>query len=139
MKSSEFGRGYATCLVQFWNHRSRLHEYFGRFDAVTSAELWANGASDHLYELKRPRKGVTKAEWDEAEALQSRALNIGHGFQGSSRSSLEECAGLIATAERLLVGIATLDEALAWDTAMGLRPAAGDWKCPENISRKALA
>lgn len=142
--SSEFGRGYATCLIQFGFHRPRLaddvalyarmrskHPDDGLFTPEAAAEIWANGASDHLYDLIRPRKGVTRADWLAAKRLQDRALDVGHGFRPSSASTPEECAALLDEADRLLglCGVNTLDEALAWDVDHGLRPEAGQWSC----------
>lgn len=149
--SSEFGRGYATCLIQFVNHRARLRENVALYaqmhekhpDLFTprdAAEIWANGASDHLYELVRPKRGLTVAEWRAANALGHRAVDIGHGFRPSSASDPDECYGLLDEADRLLalIEVTSLDEALTWDKAHGLRPEKGEWSCPENIDRRRM-
>ena len=142
MSGSEFGRGYATCLRQFANHRARLDYYaamgakYGLNDMV---ESWANGASDHLYDLVRPRRGVSRADWLRAKALQARALDIGHGFRASSKSTVEECTALLDEAEALLASsghpVATLVDAMALDGMFGLKPQAGSWSCAEDIRK----
>lgn len=145
---SEFGRGYATCLIQFTFHRARLAEQVegdarmrGKYPdwggSEHTAEMWASGSSDHLAELIRPRKGITGSDWQGAKALTDRALDIGHGFQPSSKSDPAECYRLLDEAARLLAltGATTLDEAMAWDKAHGLTPEKGDWSCSEDLSR----
>lgn len=148
---SEFGRGYATCLIQFVNHRARLAEdvaayadlnrkYPGDFGPGRVAELWANGASDHLYELVRPRGGITKVDWQAARVMADRALDIGHGFLATRKGTPAECRELLDEAARLLpAGVASLTDALAWDEAHGLKPERGEWSCAENLQRRALA
>lgn len=153
--SSEFGRGYATCLRQFSFHAARLEEqlviYRGMndrhpdlFDEAHAVEMWANGASDHLYELVRPRRGLPVAEWRRAKALQDRALDIGHGFPPSSKSDPDEARTLLAEALALLLAlserghaVATLPAAMETDRALGLRPDAGSWSCSEDLRRSA--
>jgi hypothetical protein len=151
---SDFGLGYATCLRQFANHRARLLGYIADwaryresspefFSEEGAIEMWANGASDHLYELRRPRRGVPNVEWSAAQTLYRRAIDIGHGFRPSSRSDQAEAVGLLDEAERLLTALAerglptgTLDEAMATDRALGLAPERGTWSCLENLSRR---
>lgn len=140
---SEFGRGYATALIQFANHRTMLAHWadiYGKmheespllFTAAHTAEMWANGSSDHLYQLVRPRKGLSHASWRQAQGLAARALRIGHGFMAPPDSTPEECEQLLDTADHLLaeIGVTNFAEAIAWDTAHGLRPDPGDWSCP---------
>jgi hypothetical protein len=145
---SEFGAGYATCLRQFVNHRARLARSVAfqaqmrqrnpDLFAESGVETWANGASDHLYDLHRPRRGVPRSEWDRALKLQDRALDIGHGFQPSSKSDPAEARALLDEADALLGLLtlrghrtATLAEAMATDKALGLAPKAGDYSCAE--------
>lgn len=154
-RESEFGSGYATCLRQFTFHRARLAErvamyrematkHADLFDAESAAEIWANGASDHLYELRTPRRGVPTVEVREARAVQDRALDIGHGFRPSSKATPEECRSLLDRAEALLDllatrghVVATLDECMATDRELGLSPLAGSWSCSEDLRRTA--
>lgn len=148
---SEFGRGYATCLMQFANHRTRLRENVALYSKMAAkypddrifqdggAEIWANGASDHLYELVRPpRKGLGSGDWKAARVLADRALDIGHGFRPWSKSNPDECAALLDETDRLLaaIGVSDLDAALEWDRAHGLIPDKGDWSCSVDLERK---
>jgi hypothetical protein len=155
MTASEFGRGYATCLRQFTFHRARLEEDLTRyaehrknhgdlFSEESAVEIWANGSSDHLYELVRPRRGVPKSEWERAKALGARAIHIGHGFQATSKSDPQEAVGLLDAADELLVALErrghqvdTLAEAMETDRALGLSPEAGEWSCVSDIHRKS--
>jgi hypothetical protein len=144
---SEFGKGYATCLIQFVNHRARLNESLSLYERMRrtepdlfretgAVEAWANGASDHFYEIERPT-GLQDGEWSAAAEVARRALDIGHGFRPSSKSDPAEAKSLLSEAECLLlsIGVQSLPEALAWDAAHGLTPEEGDWSCPANLSR----
>lgn len=149
---SEYGRGYATCLRQFSNHRIRLLEFVVTYEnaqkkeapgsdlfrPAMAATLWMNGASDHLYDLVRPKRGVSNATWAKAKFVQQDALSIGHGFL--RESSPEECEALLDAADQLLwlTQTETLDEALAWDTDHGLKPETGDWSCPYDLVKVFL-
>jgi hypothetical protein len=148
---SEFGRGYATCLIQFSFHRPRLdddeRDYArlakeegneGLFTPAFAAEIWANGASDHLYEMRRPRSGWTKRDWYAADKLAERAIDIGHGFHASGKSSPAECRRLLDTADQLLVniGVGTFEEAVIWDAFHGLAPKIGSWSCKEPMEHR---
>lgn len=150
---SEFGRGYATCLRQFSFHGNRLDEqvesyarmartYPDSFGQDSAAEMWANGSSDHLAELKKPRRGVPLTEWKRARALADRALHIGHGFGPTSKSTPTECRALLVEANLLLNelalrghAVATIDECLATDLTLGLRPLKGEWSCSADLRR----
>lgn len=154
---TDFGRGYATCLRQFTFHAARLNEMLelyrtmrlrnaAMFPDDRAIELWANGASDHLYKLIRPRRGVPRVEWERAKRLQERALDIGHGFRPSSRSNPSEALGLLDAAASLLIdlerrghAVATLDDCLKTDLLLGLRPDAGTWSCVADIRRERQA
>ena len=148
---SAFGAGYATCWFQFLNHRARLDSMVRRyaamgrpdlFDEASAVEMWANGASDHLYDLHHPRRGVPRAEWMAALALASRAIDIGHGFLASSKSDAAEAGGLLTQADFLLGllrerghEVSTLAEAMATDQALGLRPDRGETACEHEVPR----
>ena len=47
-------------------------------------ELWANGASDHLYEIKIPKEWEGTKLAGKIEKLQDLGLKMGHGFTGKS-------------------------------------------------------
>lgn len=145
---SEFGRGYAVCLLMFAFHEPRIDEYVDLnalmrskgearlFSEDDACESWANGSSDHLYDLVRPKRGVTRAEWERAKALQARALDVGHGFRFTPRADATavEMHRLCADA-RVLIDLAasrlgttgrTFEDAWALDEALGLRPLRGN-------------
>ncbi len=146
---SEYGRGYMTCLLQFWNHRARLLEITQvnthmreinpgdaeLFSEQHAVHLWMNGASDHLNELRRP-EGLAEDVWARAQALAEDAMDIGHG-RGllKSYTSLERAMAMLDEAHALIGDITTLKAAMAWDRAHGLRPDPGGFRCPENLSR----
>lgn len=148
---SEFGRGFATALIQFTNHRARLvedHAAYARFRSKHLApeywserqadEMWANGASDHLAELVRPLTGITDGQWQVADIVATRAFGIARPYyKPINPPAPGECADLLDAASGILmeIGVTTLDEALAWDIAHGIDADRGDWACPEDISR----
>jgi hypothetical protein len=156
-RTSDFGSGYATCLRQFTFHRARLEDdavlyaemarkYPGQFGDAGAAEIWADGASHHLYELHRPRRGVSASAWRTAAGLQARALDIGHGFRPSSKASVAECRDLLDIADALLsqldalgYEVATLGDCLNTDHALGLAALPGTWSCSEDITRRKTA
>src|SRR5690349_15058312 len=91
---TEFGRGYATCLVLFLGPTRRLSsdltiyrslrdgdgkDYFSDARAVG---MWANGAGDHLAELVMPRRGVTADEKRRAKAVSDRVWTSGRTYTG---------------------------------------------------------
>ena len=128
--SSDFGRGYTLCLLQFVFHEPRLSEDVARHrehgKEAFGVEMWANAASDHLYDLVTGAR-VPKAQRDAARALRSDALDCGHGF---SRSDWTEAnaRGWLATARELLRlagDPSTIENAEAIDRGLGLRPERG--------------
>ena len=142
MKTSEFGRGYAICLLMFTFHETTLDEITSAYlnglggDEDRACELWANGSSDHLYDLVRPRRGITNDEWARARAIADRAIDVGHGFRMRPRPYAtreemhrlcDEARSLIrAAAERAeLTKATTFTEAWALDKHLGLRPLRG--------------
>lgn len=154
---SEFGRGYATCLRQFLNHRKRLAgdvKNMERYKDIPDAgprlasegfgvEMWANGSSDHLYGLVKPKRGVPNAEWQSAKALAERMLDIGHGYRNESASDVAEVTALLDTAAARLADLAarghavdTLDEAMETDRALGLRPDRGEGSCALDLDTR---
>jgi hypothetical protein len=139
MTESDFGAGYATCLRQFVNHEQRLEGFLAMsLEPSMRLDLWANGASDHLYDLMQPR-GISDDERERADALRSRMIHIGHGFAPDSRTTESEIRMWIATAHELLAKLeaptSTLEEAMRVDRAMGLHPDAGQWACPLDLDK----
>lgn len=83
---SEFGRGVVVCLAKFSEHmsddmaRAVTEAIAGKptlpISLSSTIELWANGASDHFYELDRKMAGPRLIQ------LADLMLRIGHGFTG---------------------------------------------------------
>lgn len=149
---SDFGSGYATCIRQFLFHETRLattlasyaslHEdHPDLFSPTSAVQIWANGSSDHLYDLRIPSR-LPGPEAERAKRLQSLALNIGHGFGwASSNTTPDEARALLAEARDLLAALderghdtSTLEGALEADRRMGLRPQRGQWFCEGDIT-----
>jgi hypothetical protein len=128
---SEFGRGYATCLFQFVMHEARLVEDLRIYAKVgmnesSAVEMWANGSSDHLYDLVTgPR--ISPALRSLANELARVALECGHGFTNKTWYA-SDAEAWIALAKSLLIGVGdpqTIDEAMDADRRLGLRPELG--------------
>lgn len=132
---SDFGSGYATCLRMFADHRSMMAELralrepgYPRAEAVWPM-TWFNGASDHFYGLRMPKRGVPKRERLDAQMLASAALELGHGFRKTAQWS--DVDAYLNVADWLLLQLAqrghvaaTVAEAMAIDVLLGLKP---DW------------
>lgn len=122
---TSYGRGYATCLLMFVFHKARL-QLFGT-DESMDVVVWANGASDHFYDLVTGGR-VPAAQRTRARALVHEALLCGHGFTGQAWT-MDQARGWIAEAEDLLAlvgGPATVEEAMDIDRRLGLAPRLGD-------------
>ncbi len=158
---SEFGRGYAICLLMFTFHEPRLDEMLAHyrtlskepsrtghvvmsevFDDAHACEIWMNGASDHLYELVRPRKRIPRDQWKRAQVVAAMALDIGHGFRRKSNEN--ECRWLLLEAKELIalasaaVGVPPVNNfknVTLLDEALGLKPDRGTWGCQEPLRR----
>jgi hypothetical protein len=138
VRTTEFGRGYATCLFMFVMHEPMLEDdkmitFYRERMGYTRAKaddqhvtLWANGASDHLYDLiTGPR--VPQLQRKRAKAVASIALRCGHGFTNEVWT-LDQARFMISEARELLVLAGdpkTLDEAQEIDRRLGLRPELG--------------
>lgn len=153
---SQFGRGYATCLIQFINHAPRLAQDerlyaemaakpdvplrtdgSPMFQPEDAAEIWANGAADHLVDLLHPR-GITRDDWAKAQYIRDRAWRIGRTYYPGDNGTPDECRALLDEARKLLghCGVSTWQGAFRWDAAHGLKPSEGySATCKEPIQR----
>lgn len=154
---SEFGRGYAVCLIQFLFHEPELQrrvdayaalrakgriEFFQETDAV---EMWANGAADHLLDIVRPRRWIMRADWLTAKRLSDLIYHAGRQWRGDSEYTEAEMRDALVDAEHLLHVFAraagrpvpqTFDEAWDLDLAAGFKPERGDSAtCEQPINR----
>lgn len=155
LRTSEYGRGFSICLMQFVYHLPRINEYLDIYKSLRikglegmrfttdqgALELWFNGASDHLYELTRP-PGISDKDWDTAYRIADKALDIGHGFRGTPITVDEtiqmiEVAGGLVHKYSLKENVAILNYAdlETLDRRLGIIPIRGEWTCPENMIR----
>ena len=120
-KKSEFGKGLVVCLFKFYQHfspeylkeinicKGALSSYCGEEKALSRGiTLWANGASDHLYEIESPEG----KEWNEVrkkvKILQDSGLEMGHGIARYTRGAiytLKDVERLRELAEEILMAV----------------------------------
>ena len=140
-EKSKFGKGLVICLVKFAEHFEKKGGYVGFNQLLMGAlnedpkmcdkvydsdkekflssriEMWANGASVHLYEIEVPEG----KDWNRIRAkvkkLQDKGLEIGHGFtdQTWTKEDFFELRYL------------TREIALMIDRKLGLKPQLGEW------------
>ena len=142
-KKSEFGKGLVLCLVYFAGHFEKLREIA---QAIASYEknkilprdweclldlektfenllshkitMWANGATDHLYEIEVPKGREWSAIRKKVKTLQNIGLEMGHGFTNK-----------IYTMDDVLeLTKLTKEIAFAIDKKIGLNPIRGAWQ-----------
>ena len=144
-EESEFGRGLVVCLLHFANHWSNYmweqirkleqarqgHEPIpeeeksslnirGNIENLISSRitLWANGATDHLYEMEAP----TSPEWSivasKVKLLKDMGLDMGHGFLDRQYTT-EDVDLLLKLSKEIAVEI---------DKLIGLSPELGTWQ-----------
>lgn len=142
---SEFGSGLVICLVKFAEHFDNFMRSIGVIQEyikdpvkhplpkeekasleiwgtperllASKIEMWANGASDHLYEIEVPKGVEWKAIRTEVNKLQKIGLEMGHGF--SDRVwKIEELWELKKLTRKI---------ALMIDRKLGLKPNIGTW------------
>jgi hypothetical protein len=124
---SEFGSGFIVCLLQFVYHEPRLYEWARMMpDGVC---LWADGAKDHLYGLKKPPR-VSTSDWK--EACHIRDMVSAWAWTWNNRSMLtttmatellDEAKGIIVAygGRDLLKGDPGLEGAMVLDRKLGLK------------------
>ena len=104
----------------FW--MSKMVPIHGSVESTLSSDvtLWANGASDHLYEIKTPKGNDWKEIRKIVKQLKEKGLNMGHGdgLMGSKIYSLEDVDELRNLTEEALVII---------DKKLGLKANWGKW------------
>lgn len=129
---SEFGKGLVTCLVKFAEHAMQLRSQVSLyrelrkkdekaifFSDESAAQMWANGASDHLYEIEVP----AGEDWNEirerVNALKKKGLDLGHGsgLLNPPKGAAKECEHLIRE---------TVEIAMLIDKKLGLEPDMGE-------------
>ena len=128
---SEFGKGLCICLVKFAEHvggfeaavktYERMNKKSpGMFTESDAIHMWANGASDHLYDIEVPEG----KQWDEiresVRELQDLGLLMGHSFtdEGKKASTQENFFRLSNLAREIAIFI---------DKQIGLEPEIGEY------------
>lgn len=96
---SEFGKGFISCLINFAGHfmndlfrveseeaKKKSIEIWGTEERYISSqiEMWANGATDHLYELVVPEGEQWNTIREKVKLLKDKGLEMGHGFTGKT-------------------------------------------------------
>ena len=130
-EKSEFGKGLVICLVKFAEHFMKLqndletykkmHKQNPKLFAESHAiNMWANGASDHLYEIEVPEG----KEWDSIRkkvlGLQKTGLDMGHGcgLMGTKKYTKEDVFKLMDLTREIALDI---------DKKLGLKAEIGQW------------
>lgn len=116
---SEFGKGFIICLVKWAEHFER------RYDEKTetimgesgSIEMWANGASDHLYDIETPKGPKWNLVRKMVDELKTKGLEMGHGYTGKKWTKQD-----VLKLQEL-----TRDIALATDKILGIDGDLGQW------------
>lgn len=109
---NDFGKGFTYCIGLFLAHQ---HMEIGK---PRNANLWFNGASDHLYELQIPDNFIEK---DACKAWQELVLAYGHGIEYLCGSNLTEkdVSWALEKAKEYL---------LSWDKQCGIETEKGQWE-----------
>ncbi len=140
---TEFGKGLVTCLIYFAQHIGRLNELWWiaadyeknkilpedwqkgleiwkTFEHLLSSKItsWANGATDHLYEIKVPRTSAWREIRGKVKKLRDVGLEMGHGYVGRNYT-LKDVDELIKLISEIAIEI---------DKIIGLNPDVGKWQ-----------
>lgn len=157
-EKSEFGKGLVVCLAKFYQHfspeylkeinicKEALCSYYGDEKALSwGITLWANGASDHLYEIETPGG----KEWEEVrqkvKELQDSGLEMGHGMASYTKNiiyTLKDVERLRELTEEILMAVnnklkldfhfeesqeSDIKMLIKIDKKLGLKPDWGEW------------
>jgi len=129
---SDFGSGFITCLLQFTFHAPRLYKWGHEVHFEDGIWLWADGAKDHVMELKKPPK-VTKADWESACHVRDASYNMAWGSMtyedrrkftiADGQALLDEARDLVVKygGKDLLKGDPGLEGAMSLDRDLGLK------------------
>lgn len=157
---SQFGRGYAVCLRQFLFHEPDLGRRVAQYaelrtlpsdpayphlwDETSAVEVWASGAADHLIDIVRPRRWISRSEWQRAKRLSDLVYGAGRQYRGDREYSAAEMRDALREADGLLRAYSlaagqpvpqTFQQAWDLDIAAGLVPQRGDAAtCEEPLS-----
>lgn len=157
-EKSEFGKGLVVCLVKFHQHflpeylkeisicKEALSSYYGEEKALSQGiTLWANGASDHLYEIEAPEGKEWNEVREKVKILQDSGLEMGHGVARYTRGTiyaLKDVERLRELTEEILMTVNNklklnlhfeesreldIKMLIKIDKKLGLKPDWGEW------------
>ena len=157
-EKSEFGKGLVVCLVKFYQHFSpeylkEIYIYKGVFSSHYGEEkalsrgitLWANGASDHLYEIEAPEGKEWNEVREKVKILQDSGLEMGHGIACYTKDiiyTLKDIERLRELTEEILMVVdnklklnfhfeesqeVDIKMLIKIDKKLGLKPDWGEW------------
>lgn len=121
-EKSEFGKGLVICLVKFAEHfmlfGRQMEEYkkAGISNESSCIEVWANGASDHLYEIEIPPEWKNTEIGTKVSELKNLGLEMGHGFK--CKHTKKDVDKLFNLTQKIAILI---------DKKLGLEPDIGSW------------
>jgi hypothetical protein len=82
-------------------------------------EMWANGASDHLYEIEVPKSMKNTKIKELVKKLKDKALEMGHGYISEKTYTIEDFRELREMTEDIMVSV---------DKELGICPIEAIWK-----------
>lgn len=158
-EKSEFGRGLVVCLAKFYQHfspeylkeinicKEALSSYYGNEEKALNQgiTLWANGASDHLYEIEAPEGKEWNEVREKVKILQDSGLEMGHGIACYTRGTiyaLKDVERLRELTEEILMAVNNklklnfhfaesqeldIKMLIKIDKKLGLKPDWGEW------------
>ncbi|MBA7565284.1 hypothetical protein ES695_13640 [Candidatus Atribacteria bacterium 1244-E10-H5-B2] len=158
-EKSEFGKGLVVCLAKFYQHfspeylerinicKGAFSSYYGNEEKALSRgiTLWANGASDHLYEIEAPEGKEWNEVKEKVKILQDSGLEMGHGIACYTKDiiyALKDVERLRELAEEILMAVNNklklnfhfeesqeldIKMLMKIDKKLGLKPDWGEW------------
>jgi len=157
-EKSEFGKGLVVCLAKFYQHFSPEYlkeinickevfsSHCGDEKALSQGiTLWANGASDHLYEIEAPGGKEWEGVRQKVKELQDSGLEMGHGIACYTRGTiyaLKDVERLRELTEEILMAVNNklklnfhfeksqeldIKMLIKIDKKLGLKPDWGEW------------
>ena len=118
MSKSEFGKGLCYNLGLFLAHEQMFKREITENNLI--ANIWFNGASDHLYELQIP-KTLPKSLQKRLKNFQEKCLDLGHGsgLLDMTSATKEDIKWAVQEAKDLLMEI---------DKAHGIKVSKGHYE-----------
>lgn len=115
-----FGTNFTEAFQRFMRIHGEIHK--GDTESALSHQitLWANAASDHLYDIEVPKKWKRRKIRKKVEELQALGLDMGHGagLMMDKIYTIEDVDTLMKL---------TIEIALLVDKELGLEAEEGQW------------